>query len=258
MTVFGAAYADAYDALYGEKNYAAECNMIESLFAEFGADGKVASLADFGCGTGNHVIPLAKRGYRVSGVDLSPGMLEQARAKAVQFGVAERAQFALGNVRSVDVPGAPFDAAIMMFAVLGYQRSDEEVLAALSNVRRHLRPGAPFVFDVWHGPAVLADRPGAREREVEGPAGKVRRRTRSTLDEARNLCTVHFELERFDNGKTVPAAQEDHVMRYFFSQELDRFADRAGFKPVALRDFNDYRKAATGASWNVVGVFRAI
>jgi SAM-dependent methyltransferase len=258
MTVFGTVYADAYDALYGEKNYAAECDMIESLFAELGANGKIASLADFGCGTGNHVIPLAKRGYRVSGVDLSPGMLEQARAKAVQFGVTERTRFALGNVQTVDVPGAPFDAAIMMFAVLGYQRTDEEVLAALSNVRRHLRPGAPFVFDVWHGPAVLSEKPGAREREVEGPAGKLKRRTRSTLDEARNLCTVHFELERFGGGKSTQTVQEDHVMRYFFPQELDQFAVRAGFEPVALRDFNDYRKAATGASWNVVGVFRAI
>jgi hypothetical protein len=47
-------------------------------------------------------------------------------------------------------------------------------------------------------------------------------------------------------------------MRYFFPEELDRFAAEAGFEPVALRDFNDYRKAATSSSWNVTGVFRAI
>jgi SAM-dependent methyltransferase len=258
MTVFGAGYAGAYDALYGEKDYAAECDMIESLFAEFGANGNAGSLADFGCGTGNHVIPLAKRGLRVSGLDLSPGMLEQARAKAAQAGVSDRTSFTLGNVQDAGVPGAPFDAAIMMFAVLGYQRTDDEVLAGLTNVRRHVPAGAPFVFDVWYGPAVVADKPGARERAVDGPDGKLVRRTRSTLDEGRNLCTVHFELERFQGGKSVQTVREDHVMRYFFPEELERFAQKTGFAPVALRDFNDYRETATAASWNIVGAFRAV
>jgi SAM-dependent methyltransferase len=258
VTIFGTEYAGAYDVLYGEKNYAAECDMIESLFVEFGTGGKPASLADFGCGTGNHVIPLASRGYLVSGVDLSPGMLDQARAKAAKVGVAQRTRFALGNVQDVDVPGAPVDAAIMMFAVLGYQRSDAEVIAALSNVRRQISAGAPFVFDVWYGPAVVADKPGAREREVQGPSGKLVRRTRSTLDEARHLCTVHFELERFEGAAHVQTVREDHVMRYFFPEELERFAARTGFAPEALRDFNDYRQNATAKSWNIVGVFRAV
>jgi SAM-dependent methyltransferase len=258
MTVFGADYAGAYDALYGEKNYDGECDMIERLFAEFGKNGKPASLADFGCGTGNHLIPLAGRGYQVAGVDLSPGMLEQARAKAAKAGVAARTSFALGNVQDVDVPGAPLDAAIMMFAVLGYQRTDAEVIAALLNVRRQLPVGAPFVFDVWFGPAVIADKPGARAREVEGPSGKLVRRTHSTLDEERNLCTVHFELERFEGGISVQTVREDHVMRYFFQKDLERFAAQSGFAPVALRDFNDYRQAATAQSWNIVGVFRAV
>ncbi len=258
MTVFGAAYAGAYDALYGEKNYAAECDMVEAFFREFGDNGKVAAVADFGCGTGNHAVPLARRGYRVAGVDLSPAMLERARIKAAEAGVAASTQFVLGNVQDAAVPDAPYDAAIMMFAVLGYQRTDAEVIAALSNVRRHLSQGAPFVFDVWYGPAVLAERPGARERQVGGPDGVLIRRTRSTLDETQKLCTVHFELERFVGGRSGGTVREDHIMRYFFPGELDEFAAKAGFAPVALRDFNDYRKAAAPTSWNVAGVFRAV
>jgi SAM-dependent methyltransferase len=258
MMVFGAAYAGAYDALYGEKDYVAECDMIESLAREFGSNGKISTLADFGCGTGNHAIPLARRGYRVAGLDLSPDMLEQARAKSTAAGVAERVSFTLGNVQDTALPGAPFGAAIMMFAVLGYQRSDQEVVAALANVRRQLPRGAPFVFDVWYGPAVIQDRPGARERHVDEPSGKLVRRTHASLDEAQNLCTVQFELERLKDGKSAQIVREDHVMRYFFPQELDDFAAKAGFAPVALRDFSDYRKAATSSSWNVTGVFRAI
>jgi len=258
MTVFGPGYAGAYDALYGEKDYASECDVLERLAGEFSRNGKISAMADFGCGTGNHAIPLALRGYRVTGVDLSPSMLEQARAKAAAAGVTERTSFVLGNVQDAALPGASFDAAIMMFAVLGYQRTDQEVIAALSNVRRHLPTGAPFIFDVWYGPAVIQDRPGARERQVDGPSGTLVRRTHATLDEAKNLCTVHFELERLEGGKSMQTVQEDHVMRYFFPEELDGFAAKAGFAPVALRDFNDYRKAATSSSWNVTGVLRAV
>lgn len=258
MTVFGADYASAYDALYEEKNYAAECDLIEGLFKEFGTSGKPVSLADFGCGTGNHAIPLARRGYNVSGLDLSPGMLEQARAKALAAQVMDRTNFSLGNVQNADVPGAPFDAAIMMFAVLGYQQSDAEVIAALSNVRRQISAGAPFVFDVWYGPAVIVDKPGARQREIQVPSGKLIRRTHSTLDEQRNLCMVHFQLERLESEKITQSVSEDHVMRYFFPDELERFAVTTGFTPVAMRDFNDYRMPATARSWNIVSVFRAV
>jgi SAM-dependent methyltransferase len=216
MTVFGTAYAGAYDTLYGEKDYAAECDMIESLAREFGSNGKISTLADFGCGTGNHAIPLARRGYRVAGLDLSPDMLEQARAKSTAAGVGERISFTLGNVQDTVLPGAPFDAAIMMFAVLGYQRSDQEVVAALSNVRRQLPQGAPFVFDVWYGPAVIQDRPGTRERQVDGPDGKLVRRTRASLDEARNLCTVHFELERVEAGQNAKIVRGRPCNAVFF------------------------------------------
>ena len=75
MSLFGAAYASAYDQLYVEKNYASECDMIEALLELGGVRRKKGKLLDLGCGTGNHAIPLARRGYEVTGVDLSEDML---------------------------------------------------------------------------------------------------------------------------------------------------------------------------------------
>src|SRR3970040_829102 len=79
--IFADLYAGTYDSMYPAKDSLAECDVIERAFARFG-DGRVHSIADFGCGTGSHAIPLARRGYAVVGVDRSDAMLAEARAKA--------------------------------------------------------------------------------------------------------------------------------------------------------------------------------
>ena len=76
--VFGFEYADAYDHLYSDKDYNQECELIDRLLRTYG-DNSVRSLLDLGCGTGNHALPLAQKGYRVLGVDRSNDMLDAAR-----------------------------------------------------------------------------------------------------------------------------------------------------------------------------------
>src|SRR5207244_5704745 len=112
------------------------------------------------CGTGNHALPLAQRGYEVLGVDRSEGMLARFREKAAQLPDGT-ATCVPGDVRSVEL-GRTFDAVVMLFAVLGYQLGNADVLAALRTARRHLRPGGLFVTDFWYGPAVLSERPAER------------------------------------------------------------------------------------------------
>jgi len=74
VSVFRKEYADSYDLLYTDKDYKDECDMIEEVFTKY-ADGPIKSILDLGCGTGNHSIPLAQRGYEVTGVDISSDML---------------------------------------------------------------------------------------------------------------------------------------------------------------------------------------
>src|SRR5260370_41240685 len=84
--VFGADYANAYDVLYQDKDYASECDLIERVFAEYAAGRRVKGVLDLGCGTGGHAVPLAERGYEVVGVDRSAEMLRHAveRSRADQ------------------------------------------------------------------------------------------------------------------------------------------------------------------------------
>jgi len=256
LSVFGQTYASAYDHLYDEKDYVGECDMIEALITADGAEPR--RLLDLGCGTGNHAIPLARRGYTVAGVDISEAMLARAREKAAALGAAAKTAFYRGDVRTFRLNAQNFDAALMMFAVLGYQQTDEDVAAALDTARAHLVPGASFVFDVWYGPGVIADKPGPRNRVVEKGADRIMRQTNTEIDESRHLCSVRFDVDVWQNGVQTARTREEHIMRYFFPDELEKFARASGFTLVTLRCFPNWKEPIVSSSWNAVGMLRAI
>lgn len=77
-TPFGDVYARTYDTVYAAKDYAAECDCIEEAFRRHGDAGAFRSVLDLGCGTGDHSLLLARRGYQVTGVDASTHMVTLA------------------------------------------------------------------------------------------------------------------------------------------------------------------------------------
>ncbi len=253
--IFGRDYADAYDAIYRAKDYEGEVDLIERILARHGLDGP-RRLLDLGCGTGSHALPLARRGHAVVGIDRSPSMLARARAKASAAPLASPPVFHEGDIRELDL-GRRFDAVLMMFTVLGYQLEDADLMATLATVRRHLDPGGLFIFDVWNGPAVLADRPGERRVSVtDGPA-RITRKTRVVLDVPRHLCRVSFDLQRIDAGGCAEEWQEEHVLRYYFPQELERALRQNRLDLLQLRGFPNDEAPADERAWNVIGVARA-
>ncbi|MFB3885588.1 MAG: class I SAM-dependent methyltransferase [Thermodesulfobacteriota bacterium] len=281
--VFRKDYADAYDLLYTDKDYEAECDIIEEVFRCSG-NGSIRTILDLGCGTGNHVIPLAQRGYEVTGVDISPDMLRIARSKSDNFfGSVSTKQtretkqtketrktrqtretrktavispvFIQGDVRSLDL-GKNFDAVLMMFAVLGYQTTNDDLMATLRTVRRHLKAGGLFVFDVWYGPAVLTIRPSERVKVIPTAEDKIIRATSGDLDTFRHTCEVHYHVWQI-NGKTVVnETEEKHTMRYFFPQELSFLLSQSNLNLLDIFDFQEIGRVPTVQDWNVLCIGR--
>jgi len=254
MTEFGQAYASAYDALYADKDYDREVDLIEQSIRRFGQKDK-STLLDLGCGTGNHAIPLALRGYSVTGVDRSEPMVSRARAKARELQTAATVDFVTGDLRDLDL-GRRYDAVLMMFAVLGYQLTNSDVLATLGAAHRHLDPGGLLLFDVWYGPAVLHEGPTDRTKTADSPTGRIERRATATLDTFAHLCTVTYEL-KMSGGAEAGTSRESHRMRYFFPQELFLFLDIAGFEVVRIGDFEDVERDVDDTTWNVMVAARA-
>lgn len=253
-TVFGNAYASAYDALYDDKNYERECDLFEQLFKKLGTL-PVHHVLDLGCGTGGHAVPLARRGYAVAAVDRSAEMLAVARAKAVRSDCGAPT-FSEGDIRTLDL-GRTFDAALMPFAVLGYQLSNADVLSSLRTARRHLKGGGLLIFDVWHGPAVLKVRPSERVKAASTGQTTVLRSATATLDTSRHVCTVDYHLWEMAPGRPTSETTETHVVRYFFPLEIQRFLEAAGFTLEQLSAFPRIDRPADDDSWNTLVVARA-
>jgi SAM-dependent methyltransferase len=246
---FGPKYASAYDLLYADKDYDAECDVLEQAFRAAGRP--VRSVLDLGCGTGAHAVRLARRGYTVVGVDISSPMLELARQRATEAGVSD-VDLVLGDVRDVRLDRT-FDAVICMFAVLGYQTTDDDVRATLETVRWHLNPGGRFVFDVWYGPAVEATGPEARVKIVPIPGGALERHASASLQADGHRCLVSYRLVLHRDGQPDETADEIHEMRYFFADELSASLEGAGLSLMSLRAFPGPGEAPSEATWNVIG-----
>jgi SAM-dependent methyltransferase len=250
QTVFGAEYAASYDELYGDKDYQAECELIDGVFKRY-AHGSIASVLDLGCGTGRHAVPLAQRGYAVLGVDRSAEMLRRAAARE------SPARFKVGDLRNLALRET-FDAALMMFAVLGYQVTNADARSALETARRHLRPEGLLFCDLWYGPAVLAQRPSERVKVIDTGRGQVIRVAGGGLDTRANACTVSYRVWRIEGGRLESEVREEHRVRYFFAPELELLLSCAGLELLRLGAFPNFDEAPSESTWNVAFVARAI
>lgn len=249
-TPFGSVYSEAYDTLYQDKDYLAECNLLELVFRKHGIH-DVKTILDLGCGTGNHLIPLAQRGYEMTGVDSSKAMLTRAHHKAREQSLSVDLHEA--DLRTVNL-GRTFDAVLMMFAVLGYQTGNSDVLGALQAARQHLEPGGLFVFDIWYGPAVLSERPSDRIKVISTGNSTVLRSTSGSLDVHHHLCHVEYHLWQLINTRLVAETHESHVVRFFFPMELEHYLSATGFDLLQLGAFPELEREADETTWNVLAI----
>jgi 2-polyprenyl-3-methyl-5-hydroxy-6-metoxy-1,4-benzoquinol methylase len=122
-----------------------ECDFLEK---ELGFD-KSLKLIDIGCGTGRHSIELSKRGYSVTGIDLSESMLEKAREKARQQ--ALQIDFLRHDARDLPFDGQ-FDVAIMLCeGGFPLMETDEMNFEILRNVSKSLKAQSKFIFTTLNG-----------------------------------------------------------------------------------------------------------
>lgn len=138
-------YGEKYDNESFAQGTLGECDFIEKEISF----NKSLKIIDIGCGTGRHSIELTKRGYTMTGIDLSESLLEKARAKAKQNGL--QIEFLQHDAR--DLPfDKQFDVAIMMCeGGFPLMETDEMNYEILKNVSNSLKDKAKFIFTTLNG-----------------------------------------------------------------------------------------------------------
>ena len=240
-------YANFYDILYEDKDYLKECNFIKKVFEKY-SDLPVNSLLDLGCGTGSHALHFVDMGYTVTGIDLSEEMLDIARKKNGEAKI--KIKFIHQDIRHLNLE-EKFDAAVAMFAVMGYQTTNSDFEAALGSVHRHLNDGGLFVFDVWFGPAVLTEKPEERVKIIDRGDIRIIRHARPILDVIQQTVDVKYHVLEIKENIILNETNESHLMRFFFYQELKYFLNKNGFSLLNISSFLTLNMSVSEKCWNI-------
>jgi ubiquinone/menaquinone biosynthesis C-methylase UbiE len=177
-----------------------------------------ARVLDLACGWGRIALPLAQRGYRVTGLDLSEAFLAKGRRDAQEAGL--HIDFRLGDMREIPFVGE-FDAAIMMWSAFGVLESDEEDQRVLDAVARALRPGGRFLIEQMSREWVIRHFQGRDWAQREGGALVLQERELNLL-ESRNY--VRMTIVEPDGSRRA----YDHTFRFYTLTEFMDMLSRAG------------------------------
>ena len=210
---------------------------------------------EIGCGTGRVLIPTARAGIEILGLDASPRMLAVCREKLAHEADDVRAKVTLveGDMRHFDL-GREFNLITIPFRPFQHLISVEDQLASLSNVRRHLGSGGKLVLDLFNPSVhILAD-----DRYLE----ELNREPAFTMPDGRKVLRRHHIISRdhfrqtqeveLIHRVTYPDGREERLVerltiRYLFRYEAEHLLVRSGFTVEHV--YGDFDKSPYGSKY---------
>jgi len=214
-----------------------------------------SSVLEIGCGTGRVLIPTARAGIDIVGLDLSPSMLAECRRRLRDEPESVRARVELvqADMRRFDL-GRTFTLATIPFRPFQHLVTVVDQLSCLESISRHLAPGGTLILDLFN-PSLdaLVNRPGGEEVE-EGPEftlpdGRRVTRHHRIASHDRLMQVNHVELiyDVVHPDGRIERLVHAFPMRYLFRFEAEHLLARAGFGIVQL--YGGYDKSAYGTTY---------
>jgi SAM-dependent methyltransferase len=249
-----ARFARYYDLIYHRiVNYEGDVEFLEDVFRRHRVQPE--TIVDLGCGTGNHAFLLARRGYRVTGIDLSRAMIAQARKKAAGSRTAPR--FLRADMRSFEL-GEVFDAAVCMFGAFGYLLTPRDVLQSLRRIKAHLKPRGLFIFEFWQGSAA---RPAPFQSwlDLSRKGLEIVRLDESRYDPRTGRLPVEFRFFVRRDRQFLDRFTEVHTIQTHSIPRMRSLLRRGGFDLLATFAATNVKKgfqAATPKTFRVMAVSR--
>ncbi len=212
-TFFGEDYLRIYDFLTPERTE----REVEGIVKLLGLPSGQAIL-DLCCGHGRHTVSLAKRGYQMTGQDLSTVFLQHAQATSEAQVVP--VQWVQSDMRNIPFEGE-FDAVINIFTAFGYLESEEEDQQVLHQIHKALKPGGLFLLETMQREALMRGfAPSGIARHADGLFVLEER----DFDLLTSRCNVRVTMLHPDGQRR----EYRHSARIYTLTELARMLTLAG------------------------------
>jgi len=215
-------YGKKYDNEIFTQGTIGECDFIEKEINH----NKNIKILDVGCGTGRHSIELSKRGYSVTGIDLSDTLIERAKEKAGKLNL--KIEFIKHDARNLPFEKM-FDAAIMLCeGGFPLMETDEMNYEILKNVSKSLKNNSKFIFTTLNGlfPLFHSINDFHSEGKNEGNA---------------NYDSKNFDLMTFRDYNITKITDDSGIEkelecneRYYVPSEITWLLKSLGFKVINI------------------------
>lgn len=220
-------FARFYDADY--RHYTDDIAAILDLAADAGGP-----ILELGCGTGRVLLPLAEAGHRVTGVDISPGLLTVARQKLPITNHQPPITLIEADLRTFDLPEKSFTFAFCTSNTLMHLITQEDQLTALRNAHRHLQPGGLLLVDLFNPDlsrllAISGVQEFADQWEDEETGAQVFKWSVRTLDWAEQIQDTLFIYEEVLPDGLVRRTACPFALRFLWQSEAQLLLEKAGF-----------------------------
>ena len=186
-------------------------------------------VVEFGCGTGRILVPTARAGVEITGVDYSDTMLGILRDKLPDADVH------IGDLRDFDV-GRKFKLVTIPFRAIAHIIEAEDHVRLFENMRRHLAEGGRLIFDFFQPNLGKLAQPREEfmhfERKEDG--NTIRRYSIANTHPWKQLLAITFRWEIEGPGGEVEELTEEFDMRWFYRFELEHILKRAGLEIESL------------------------
>lgn len=228
MSAYGA-LASSYDELTRDVSYESILQFLESVLSELGRAPR--TVLDLACGTGSLSILLSRRGYEVTGADISEEMLTEAADKAQNKLAEDRPLFICQPMQELSLP-QPVDLAVCCLDSLNYLVEPDDCRRTFARVYAGLNRGGVFFFDV-NTPEKLRSLDGQIFLDETDDAYCV---WRAEFDKGENIC--YYGMDLFQRAGTLwRRSFEEHAEYAYDPEDLARWLLEAGFSDV--RRFGD-------------------
>ena len=190
---------------------------------------KEARILELCCGTGRLTLPIAKDGYKISGVDITSSMLDQANAKALEAGLT--IDFIKADIRTLDLP-EKYDLIFIPFNSIHHLYQNDDFFQVFNVVKSHLKENGLFLLDCYNPNIQYITESEKEQKEIAEYITKDGRKIliKQKMHYENKTQINRIEWHYFINNKFDSIQNLD--MRLYFPQELNSYLEHNGFKII--------------------------